>query len=622
MAVLFGAPIMYLDHIKGHAISARVPTLPTPDCPSPEAPPSYPYLVFVVSGGHTVLLLVKSAVDMQIVYTTPNDAIGEMFDKVCRAMGIPCVPAGPMAEKFMEALKVPQEYWTGITAKTEDKAIKAFPVEHQETLKRFRDVLIALDKCLTPSDIKRQFCMLIKELKMKNCNRKKLLAVYLKNFYKGFLCRDTLMKLSGVCRWNVDVDGPITELKNFPLDGEFVELVQKCVRLRLKTTLEHFLEQHKEIKLSPAFLKAFLLHFDALDDVTVEDIANLCGASITTKQKMEGEPSDILDAMRGADTDMHYMHLLEQVPLFELPFDTFVREYEAMTPLPVEEQQFYCACLHSVTLRYLDCHLQQAVATFPDIKDICLTGGVACNRFLQHFLKRRLQKNGRRFIVTPTKLCSDNAIMMWMLTVETLKYVFDSVGPCVGGEDDEHEVHCESCKRASTLLFEQGCGCLNTPVQKSAIQHHAGERWDNKANYKFVKHVPSKPSEGVSQEKFEPDKGIDPDLMWKAMRSKNNAPDKPIGLMLAAYTERWTAKVQERPIWKFINSTQDVLEKEFTNKLRRQTLLCLLSTDFFGHGYDAFKAAKPGDLAPKAYNPIEDCEAFFKLLPPGLVPSQ
>jgi glycoprotease/Kae1 family metallohydrolase len=626
MALYFGAPIMYLDHIKGHAISARIPTLPTPECPSPEAPPEYPYLVFVVSGGHTVLLLVKSAVDMQIVYTTPNDAIGEMFDKVCRAMGIPCVPAGPMAEDLMKAFKVPQEYWTEITAKTEDKAIKAFPVEHQGTLKRFRDVLIALDKCLTPSDIKRMFCKLIKELKLRNCNRKKLLAVYLKKFYKGTLCRDNLMKLSGVCKWNMDVDGPIdefiAELQNYQLDGEFVELVQKCVRLRLKTTLEHFLEKHKEIKLSPAFLKAFLLHFDDLDDVTVEDIANLCGASITTKQKMEGEPSDILDAMRGADTDMHYMHLLEQVPLFELPFDTFVREYEAMTPLPMDEQQFFCACLHSVTLRYLDCHLQQAVATFPDIKDICLTGGVACNRFLQHFLKLRIQKNGRRFIVTPVKLCPDNPIMMWQLTVETLKYVFDSVGPCVGREDDEHDAHCESCKQASELLFKQGCGCLNTPVQKSAIQHHAGERWDNNANYKFVKHVPSKPSECVSQEKYEPDKDIDPDLMWKAMLSKNNAHDQPIGLMLAAYTKGWKAKVQKRPIYIYIISNQEMLEKKFTNKLKRQTLLCLLSTNFFGHGYKAFKAAKPEDLAPKAYNPIEDCETFFKLLPQGLVPSQ
>ena len=69
----------------------------------------------------------------------------------------------------------------------------------------------------------------------------------------------------------------------------------------------------------------------------------------------------------------------------------------------------------------------------------------------------------------------------------------------------------------------------------------------------------------------------------------------------------------------WITQNRELMDAKFTNKLRREIMEKLLSTDFFGHGYQAFEGALPEDLDPKAYNPIKDFEAFFQMLSPGAV---
>jgi tRNA A37 threonylcarbamoyltransferase TsaD len=64
------------------------------------APPvAYPFLLLLVSGGHCQLLEVRGVGDMTRLGTTIDDAAGEAFDKIAKALGLG-YPGGPALEKL------------------------------------------------------------------------------------------------------------------------------------------------------------------------------------------------------------------------------------------------------------------------------------------------------------------------------------------------------------------------------------------------------------------------------------------------------------------------------------------------------------------------------------------
>lgn len=77
-------PLIGVHHIEGH-ISANY-------IEHPELIP--PYLGLIVSGGHTHLVIVKDWAEFEILGRTVDDAAGEAFDKVARAIGLG-YPGGP-----------------------------------------------------------------------------------------------------------------------------------------------------------------------------------------------------------------------------------------------------------------------------------------------------------------------------------------------------------------------------------------------------------------------------------------------------------------------------------------------------------------------------------------------
>ncbi len=83
-----GKPLIGVHHIEGH-ISANF-------IADPSLEP--PFLCLVVSGGHTHLVLVKDYGEYQILGRTRDDAAGEAFDKVARAIGLG-YPGGPKIDK-------------------------------------------------------------------------------------------------------------------------------------------------------------------------------------------------------------------------------------------------------------------------------------------------------------------------------------------------------------------------------------------------------------------------------------------------------------------------------------------------------------------------------------------
>ena len=81
-------PLIAVNHLEGHAVSARL-----------GAETAYPFLLLLVSGGHCQLLEVRGIGDMSRLGTTIDDAAGEAFDKIAKAMGLG-YPGGPALEKL------------------------------------------------------------------------------------------------------------------------------------------------------------------------------------------------------------------------------------------------------------------------------------------------------------------------------------------------------------------------------------------------------------------------------------------------------------------------------------------------------------------------------------------
>ncbi|WP_248286845.1 tRNA (adenosine(37)-N6)-threonylcarbamoyltransferase complex transferase subunit TsaD [Brevundimonas pishanensis] len=81
-------PLIAINHLEGHAVSARL-----------GAETAYPFLLLLVSGGHCQLLEVRGIGDMSRLGTTIDDAAGEAFDKIAKAMGLG-YPGGPALEKL------------------------------------------------------------------------------------------------------------------------------------------------------------------------------------------------------------------------------------------------------------------------------------------------------------------------------------------------------------------------------------------------------------------------------------------------------------------------------------------------------------------------------------------
>lgn len=89
MAYAAGKPLIGVHHIEGH-ISANY--IEYEDLKPP-------FLCLVVSGGHTHLVRVKDYGEYEILGRTVDDAAGEAFDKVARAIGLG-YPGGPKIEKI------------------------------------------------------------------------------------------------------------------------------------------------------------------------------------------------------------------------------------------------------------------------------------------------------------------------------------------------------------------------------------------------------------------------------------------------------------------------------------------------------------------------------------------
>jgi len=87
LAAASGRPLLPVNHLEGHALTARLTD-----------GVDFPYLLLLVSGGHTQVILVRGVGNYERWATTIDDALGEAFDKTGKLLGLP-YPGGPSVEK-------------------------------------------------------------------------------------------------------------------------------------------------------------------------------------------------------------------------------------------------------------------------------------------------------------------------------------------------------------------------------------------------------------------------------------------------------------------------------------------------------------------------------------------
>ena len=90
IASFLSNPFIAVNHLEGHALSPKLVTKL-----------DYPYLLLLISGGHSQYLSVQGLGKYKRLGTTIDDALGEAFDKTAKLLGIE-FPGGPLLEKFAE----------------------------------------------------------------------------------------------------------------------------------------------------------------------------------------------------------------------------------------------------------------------------------------------------------------------------------------------------------------------------------------------------------------------------------------------------------------------------------------------------------------------------------------
>ena len=92
LAMSLNVPLIEVNHLQAHILAHFI------EDANPN-PPKFPFLCLTVSGGHTMIVLVKDYFDMEIIGKTTDDAAGEAFDKIGKIFDLD-YPAGPIIDKL------------------------------------------------------------------------------------------------------------------------------------------------------------------------------------------------------------------------------------------------------------------------------------------------------------------------------------------------------------------------------------------------------------------------------------------------------------------------------------------------------------------------------------------
>ena len=92
IALRRGLPLVGVHHLEGHLLAVNLER-------PVDRPVAYPFLGLIVSGGHSGLYLARAPGDYACLGRTRDDAVGEAFDKVAKALGLG-YPGGPVIDRL------------------------------------------------------------------------------------------------------------------------------------------------------------------------------------------------------------------------------------------------------------------------------------------------------------------------------------------------------------------------------------------------------------------------------------------------------------------------------------------------------------------------------------------
>ncbi len=89
LSLALDKPLIAVHHMQAHVLANLI---------ADDKPP-FPFLCLTVSGGHTQIVLARSALDLEVIGQTIDDAAGEAFDKTAKLLGLP-YPGGPLIDQY------------------------------------------------------------------------------------------------------------------------------------------------------------------------------------------------------------------------------------------------------------------------------------------------------------------------------------------------------------------------------------------------------------------------------------------------------------------------------------------------------------------------------------------
>lgn len=149
IASVHNLPYVAVNHLAGHALTAGLTNNTKP-----------PYLLLLVSGGHTQLLWIEAVGNYTRIGSTIDDALGEAFDKTAKLLGLG-YPGGPEVEKWakggdetrfklpspLKGRKEPNFSFSGLKTALRQQAEKLQPLSDQD----IHDLCASFQKALITS---------------------------------------------------------------------------------------------------------------------------------------------------------------------------------------------------------------------------------------------------------------------------------------------------------------------------------------------------------------------------------------------------------------------------------------------------------------------------------------
>lgn len=138
-------PIVGVNHLIGHIYASQI-----------NHDIKFPALCLLVSGGHTELLLIKDHMDIEMLGTTLDDAVGEAYDKIGRILGL-AYPAGPIVDKLAHEgeikYKLPKPYLKNEPFNFSFSGLKSAVLNLVHNMKQRNETFKVEDICASFQDV-------------------------------------------------------------------------------------------------------------------------------------------------------------------------------------------------------------------------------------------------------------------------------------------------------------------------------------------------------------------------------------------------------------------------------------------------------------------------------------